>query len=214
MKEKAKIIIKVIIIILISSIIFLSGYAAYKDTNASNIATLIGALVALLTHEKWPFFNKPKTAEKFISSREGVHDKKIILDIMQMLPLEDTKYCLEYAHTNGAPLEFLRKLDRIESAYLSVEKKIYNPAVEEKKQIFISAVKEFNIQAAHFLGLQENPGGNVCLPPYHWKNYKGESEDRYYSLQEKVRDSAYNAVDRYTEFLDSVHTSKILLATD
>lgn len=213
-RETSNNVIKLIIVVLLVVIIILSIYDFYKERNASNFIATLGAIVTLLLHEKWPFLKKVQPKNEPVSSNEDIHDKKIILDIYKLIPLEDTKHYLESAHLSGAPEAFLKNLDKIESSYLSVEKKIYNSHVELKKCAFINAVKEFNIEALHFLGKQENPNGTMCLPPYHWKSYKGESEERYYSLQAKVREAAYKAVYKYTEFVTAVHDSKILLVSD
>ncbi|MDO6613333.1 hypothetical protein Q4601_17885 [Shewanella sp. 1_MG-2023] len=113
------------------------------------------------------------------------HDLDIITQILEPLPYEDSQVWFEQAGYAGLPRDFCHGLDSLEK-FLSEPYKLYNSKVEKVKNELLTSIVSFNETCMGHLGAQENPKGNMYLPPYHWKNQGKESEARYYEQVKAV----------------------------
>ncbi|ADV86477.1 hypothetical protein [Vibrio vulnificus] len=113
------------------------------------------------------------------------HDEKIISEILDLLPYEDANYWLEQAGYAGLRRDFYHNLEKCEK-FKTAPFKLYNESVKAAKEMLVNAISDFTLQCMGHLGAQENPKGDMYLPPYHWKSQGAKSEAKYYEQVESV----------------------------
>ncbi|WP_081869847.1 hypothetical protein [Endozoicomonas numazuensis] len=113
------------------------------------------------------------------------HDKKIIEELLSLLPYENTHHWLEQAAYAGMRRDFTHDLEACEK-FITPPFAIYNEQVEASKNELILCIKDFNQHCLGHLGAQEDKSGQMYLPPYHWKSQGKKSEARYYEQVEAM----------------------------
>lgn len=131
------------------------------------------------------------------------HDKKIIEELLQLLPYENTHYWLEQASYAGMRRDFAHDLESCEK-FVTPPFTIYNVEVEASKKELVLCIKDFNSHCLGHLGAQEDKSGQMYLPPYHWKSQGPKSEARYYAQVEAMGKSAQKLKDQYDSFIQTV----------
>ncbi|MFG0723804.1 hypothetical protein ACF8PU_19355 [Pseudomonas sp. GLN_6] len=141
-------------------------------------------------------FEERKEKEKL----EVPHDKKIIETILSKLPYENTIYWVEQSPIVGLRKDFSADLEFCER-FLTPPFVLYNKEIESKKVLLIQSLEAYNSKCAEFLGAQEDPTGPMYRPPYHWKGYGDERENRYYQMQSALADAGQAFLDNYNIFI-------------
>lgn len=131
------------------------------------------------------------------------HDKKIIEDLLSLLPYENTHCWLEQASYAGIRRDFAHDLEACER-FITPPYAIYNVEVEASKKDLVSCIKDFNHHCLGHLGAQEDKTGKMYLPPYHWKSKGKKSEERYYAQVEAMGKSAQKLKEQYDLFISTV----------
>jgi hypothetical protein len=164
----------------------------------------IGALHNL----SFQYFSYLKGERKALERKETQdtqvpHDKKIIEELLSLLPYENTHYWLERASYAGMRRDFAHNLENCEK-FITPPFTIYNVEVETSKKNLILCIKDFNHHCMGHLAAQEDKTGKMYLPPYHWKSQGEKSEERYYTQEEAVSKSAQKLKDQYDSFISIV----------
>lgn len=129
-----------------------------------------------------------------------LHDLRIIEQIVELLPYENTLHYVDLSYISGMPYELARAIDRAED-FTGPKYKIYNPKVEAAKAEFLNAVSSFNEICLSFLSV-DNPQRKplMVVPPFDWRN--GPSEIRYRELQSSLSEQATMLINKYNLFVD------------
>ena len=135
-------------------------------------------------------------------TEQHLHDQKIIIEILSLLPYEDTQHWISQSSRSGLKCEFVHDLDECEK-YAKTPYALYNTAVEEKKQELISAIREFNLKCLDYLGSDGRQNGKMYLPPYHLKGYGGDGK-KYYRMLHEVDRSGQDFLKKYDNFIECV----------
>jgi len=120
-----------------------------------------------------------------IKKEQNPHDERIIKEILELLPYEDTNYWLGQAGYAGLRRDFYHDLEKC-AKFTTAPFKLYNESIDLSKCTLINAIYDFTMQCMGHLGAQENPRGEMYLPPFHWKNQGAKSEAKYYEQVEAV----------------------------
>lgn len=160
----------------------------------------------------WPFLETSKSNKEKsrISLKQIPHDEKIIIEILDLLPYQDTIFWLEQAGYAGLRRDFSADLETCEK-FSTVPFKLYNEQVEGVKLKLVDAIKAFNQECMGHLGAQENPNGNMYLPPFHWKNQSKESEKKYYEQVESVGNQGQTVKIQLDEFIKIVKSENFIV---
>lgn len=146
-------------------------------------------------------YNDGKTQE--LIKNQYPHDKKIIDELLVLLPYENTHHWLEQAGYAGLRRDFSHDLQECEK-FNSVPYKVYNENVETVKTVLIAKIQDFNVQCMNHLGAQEDKTGKMYLPPYHWKSQGKDSEARYYEQVKSVSESGQKVRFMLDQFIEVV----------
>jgi len=127
------------------------------------------------------------------------YDLRVVEELLDLIPYEDTLHHVDLSYLHGMPYEFARKLDRAEN-FNNVRYQLYNPKVEAAKSKFVASISKFNSVAAEFLGVDDaTKEPLMVVPPYHWKN--NGSEATYRDLQGRLGDAAVSVTEQYDNFI-------------
>lgn len=143
---------------------------------------------------------------------EVPHDQRIIEELLDKLPYENTRFWIERAPTSGIRRDFAHGLEECEK-YVTPPYNLYNQIVESKKRDLIEKIAAFN-EAAYgsgYLGAQEDKTGKLYLPPYHWKGHGGESEKRYYELLYNLVDAGQELLAEYDVFITCIKSEGFII---
>ncbi|HCE3689864.1 hypothetical protein HJ205_23350 [Vibrio parahaemolyticus] len=146
-------------------------------------------------------YNDGKALEVLKSQQP--HDKKIIDELLVLLPYENTHHWLEQAGYAGLRRDFSHDLQECEK-FNDAPYKVYNQIVEAAKTALIDQIQDFNVQCMGHLGAQEDTTGEMYLPPYHWKSQGKESEARYYEQVKGVSESGQKVRTMLDQFIEVV----------
>lgn len=145
-----------------------------------------------------------------IAKKQIPHDEKLIKEILDLLPYEDTLFWLEKAGYAGLRRDFSADLETCEK-YSTAPFKLYNEKVEGAKVKLVDAIKDFNDECMGHLGAQENPEGDMNLPPFHWKSQSKESEEKYYEQVESVGNQGQVVREQLDEFIKVVKSENFIV---
>ncbi|MBU0912942.1 MAG: hypothetical protein KKF22_10425 [Gammaproteobacteria bacterium] len=120
-----------------------------------------------------------------VEKQQKPHDEKIIKEILTLLPYENTNHWLEQAGYAGVRRDFYHGLEEC-AKFTTAPFKLYNNNAEVAKVRLIQAISDFTLKCMGHLGAQENPKGEMYLPPFHWKSQGAKSEAKYYEQVEIV----------------------------
>ncbi|PMN25876.1 hypothetical protein BCT41_19495 [Vibrio splendidus] len=130
------------------------------------------------------------------------NDLRIVEELLELIPYEDTIHHVDLSYLHGMPYEFARKLDRVET-FNNVRYQLFNSTVEAEKLKFVNSISEFNIVVGKFLAVDDaRREPLMVVPPFHWK-YNG-SEAIYRELQSQLGDAAISVTEHYNSFIGTL----------
>lgn len=139
------------------------------------------------------------------------HDLKIIKEILETLPYEDTLEWVERSYIAGLPRDVCLNMEKAEK-FSGENYRLFNIEVHNAKDALIEAIRLFLNSAEVFLTIDYPDKVPMMLSlPHDWK-YKGEqSEKAFRTHQQNLRETSGEMVERYKEFVKTIKIQEFII---
>lgn len=138
------------------------------------------------------------------------HDLKIIEQILEMLPYEDTLGWVAQSYIAGLPRDIFLNMEKTEK-FSGENYRLFNDEVHNAKDAFIEAMRLFLNSTEPFLSIDYPNRVPVMLSlPHDWKHKGEQSEKAFRKHQQNLRETSGEMVDRYKEFIRTIKIQEFI----
>ncbi|EFC7717270.1 hypothetical protein MLL17_12125 [Escherichia coli] len=142
-----------------------------------------------------------ESTEDPVKKKQDEHDLKIIDQILELLPYEDTTQRVEQSYLSGIRQDVCLNIEKAEK--FSGEKyRLFNTEVNGAKDAFLDAMTAYVDSTLPFMSVDYPNRKPVMLSlPHDWKSKSVESEANFRFHQQNVRETSGGMIARYEDFV-------------
>ena len=144
------------------------------------------------------------------SKNKYEHDLKIIEQILEILPYEDTLRWVEQSSINGLPNEICLNMEKAEK-FSGENYRLFNAEVNNAKNAFIEAMRLFIDSTMSFLHIDYPDRVPVMLSlPHDWKYKSEKSENTFRICQKNLRETSGEMIECYKKFVITIKNQEFI----